>query len=301
MMVSRGNAKSLGDVVIKFLDFAQESSYNTQAWELVDDRLDSFYGATLRVPVKKKINNIICGALDASVLHGVAYYYTTSGVLNSEMLSSPLVPCEHQYFLPTVANSAYSTTRKYLDEMCDIISNMPNHGTLIIQLYEGFMPSSAELFSFGADATDDMIYDAWDNLLRTNKQYNSDNICALILSGGFKLEDFSSMANADYVSSFAHIQYSELDRRIFNLFAKYDYCIIDFSNAILTKFPTVSAFSSCLCLDSTRHYFNDVFSDFITKEIDTVIKAQDSIDTNRCQYFYVSFQHTDVDSTTYSK
>lgn len=301
MMVSKGNAKSLGDVVIKFLDFAQESSYNTQAWELVDDRLDSFYGATLRVPVKKKINNIICGALDASVLHGEAYYYTTSGALNSNVLGSPLVPYDHQYFLPTVANSAYPTTRKYLDEMCDILSNMPNHGTLIIQLYEGFMPSSAELFSFGADATDDMIYDAWENLLRANKQYNSDNICALILSGGFRLEDFSSMTSADYISSFAHAQYSALDRRIFNLFAKYDYCIIDFSNAILTKFPTISAFSSCLCSDSTRHYFNDAFSDFITDEIDTVIKAQDSIDTNRCQYFYVSFQHTDVDSTTYSK
>ena len=51
--MSSGNAKSLDAVMSKFLDFAQTSSYNTQAWKLVDDRLSSFYGATLQVPVKK--------------------------------------------------------------------------------------------------------------------------------------------------------------------------------------------------------------------------------------------------------
>ena len=52
MMYSTGIVYSLKEVGEKFIDFAQQSNSNTQAWELLDDRLSSFYGATLKIPMK---------------------------------------------------------------------------------------------------------------------------------------------------------------------------------------------------------------------------------------------------------
>ena len=50
MMYETGNVTSLKDLAEAFLTFAQKSNTTTQAWELVDNRLDSFYGATLKIP-----------------------------------------------------------------------------------------------------------------------------------------------------------------------------------------------------------------------------------------------------------
>ena len=52
MMFQSGKAYSLLDLGQKFLAFAQLSNANTQAWELVDDRLSTFYGATFKIPMK---------------------------------------------------------------------------------------------------------------------------------------------------------------------------------------------------------------------------------------------------------
>lgn len=54
MMYEKGVAYSLKEVGEKFLAFAQRSNSNTQAWELIDNRLSSFYGATLRVPMNNR-------------------------------------------------------------------------------------------------------------------------------------------------------------------------------------------------------------------------------------------------------
>lgn len=53
MKYEKGNASSLQAVGEAFLEFAQTSNATTQAWELIDDRINSLYGATLRVPIKK--------------------------------------------------------------------------------------------------------------------------------------------------------------------------------------------------------------------------------------------------------
>ena len=46
-----GSLKELGE---KFLEFAQKSGADAQAWELIDNRLSSFYGATLKVKIPNK-------------------------------------------------------------------------------------------------------------------------------------------------------------------------------------------------------------------------------------------------------
>lgn len=51
-MYLKGTATSLLDMMEQFLTFAQTSDSKTQAWELVDNRLDSFFGATLKIPMK---------------------------------------------------------------------------------------------------------------------------------------------------------------------------------------------------------------------------------------------------------
>ncbi len=58
MLVERGTALTLKELGEKFLTFAQKSNNNTQAWELIDDRLDTFFGATLKVKIPNMtINN----------------------------------------------------------------------------------------------------------------------------------------------------------------------------------------------------------------------------------------------------
>ena len=46
-----GSLKELGE---KFLEFAQKSGTDVQAWEIIDNRLSSFYGATLKVKIPNK-------------------------------------------------------------------------------------------------------------------------------------------------------------------------------------------------------------------------------------------------------
>ena len=58
MLVERGTALTLEELGEKFLTFAQKSNDNTQAWELIDNRLDSFFGATLKVKIPNMtVNN----------------------------------------------------------------------------------------------------------------------------------------------------------------------------------------------------------------------------------------------------
>lgn len=53
MMFQHGKVSTLQEMGEEFLAFAQLSNEDTQAWELVDNRLHSLFGATLRVPIKK--------------------------------------------------------------------------------------------------------------------------------------------------------------------------------------------------------------------------------------------------------
>lgn len=58
MLVERGTALTLEELGEKFLTFAQKSNKNTQAWELIDDRLDTFFGATLKIKIPNMtVNN----------------------------------------------------------------------------------------------------------------------------------------------------------------------------------------------------------------------------------------------------
>lgn len=52
MMFESGKAYSLLDLSRKFITFAQNYNASTQAWQLVDDRLQTFYGATFKIPMK---------------------------------------------------------------------------------------------------------------------------------------------------------------------------------------------------------------------------------------------------------
>lgn len=51
MIYTQGSASSLKEVGERFLSFIQESNETTEAWEVIDDRLDSFYGATIKFKV----------------------------------------------------------------------------------------------------------------------------------------------------------------------------------------------------------------------------------------------------------
>lgn len=54
MMYEKGVATSLKNVGEKFLDFVKLYNDNTLPWEVVDDRLGTFYGATIKFPIQEK-------------------------------------------------------------------------------------------------------------------------------------------------------------------------------------------------------------------------------------------------------
>lgn len=54
MIVEKGMVHSLKEIGEKFLEFVKKSDATVQAWEVVDTRLSSFYGATIKVPMPDK-------------------------------------------------------------------------------------------------------------------------------------------------------------------------------------------------------------------------------------------------------
>lgn len=51
MMTQTGQVNSFKELGEHFLRFVQQSNATTNPWEVIDDRLDSFYGATIKFPV----------------------------------------------------------------------------------------------------------------------------------------------------------------------------------------------------------------------------------------------------------
>lgn len=51
MMYETGEAISLKEMLDKFLVFAQKYNESTVSWQLIDDRSDSFFGSTLKIPL----------------------------------------------------------------------------------------------------------------------------------------------------------------------------------------------------------------------------------------------------------
>ena len=53
MMYEIGEAESLKEMLDRFLAFAQKYNESTISWQLIDDRSDSFFGSTLKIPLKQ--------------------------------------------------------------------------------------------------------------------------------------------------------------------------------------------------------------------------------------------------------
>lgn len=51
MMYETGEVESLKEMLDKFLVFAQKYNETTVSWQLIDDRSDSFFGSTLKIPL----------------------------------------------------------------------------------------------------------------------------------------------------------------------------------------------------------------------------------------------------------
>ena len=59
MLTETGGVLSLRELMQKFMDFAQRSDATTQSWELLDNRYDTFYGATFKIPMLQLIHIMI--------------------------------------------------------------------------------------------------------------------------------------------------------------------------------------------------------------------------------------------------
>lgn len=85
MLVEIGTALTLEELGEKFLTFAQKSNDNTQAWELIDNRLDTFFGATLKV----KIPNMTVNNKDPYFYISLQHTTVTSTTYSDWMLKTP--------------------------------------------------------------------------------------------------------------------------------------------------------------------------------------------------------------------
>ena len=115
-MYKKGREYSLEGVIQRFLEFAQLRDASTQAWELLDTRLNTFYGATLRVPMKKyenKISNYRYLVLGNNFLHmdDVKNYIT-------ENFDNPVFYKDYTYGnLLSISSGAFSVMESFVPDM----------------------------------------------------------------------------------------------------------------------------------------------------------------------------------------
>lgn len=108
-MVETGTVYSLEELGNKFISFAQTSDSTAQAWELRQDKLNSFYGATLAVPLD-----------DWAESGETPYFYIslcfrqiTSSSYGSWLWGEDYYQAESYNHLTEDANSRYTRVTKY--------------------------------------------------------------------------------------------------------------------------------------------------------------------------------------------
>lgn len=220
----------------------------------------------LYIKIQEDPYNIINIKPKRTKISGFGYYWSTT---NSIKYSSPIIPGSHSYVFPNV----------WLDDMPKIMrenihsSNNKDdvnseHGPIVLQFYEGYLPSDGDLYSFGKDES--QILKTWHDMIDIHNKTNSNNDFIIVMFGRSRLSNYASYTQKQYEDSFkVKRQYTDLDKQIFKMLKEVNPVIIDCSGDFYTKIcPLVEDFNKFTDGKSFTPEFSEKFSDAIDKEID---------------------------------
>lgn len=117
LMTEKGNVKSLKAVGEKFIEFAQRSNNGVQAWERPHyfnayKRLDSFYGETLKVPMRNH----------ADIMAEDKYYLLTSSIMENTSDDIDFIDVLKAQYQKINFNEDYLMTD--LDDVLYVVNNL---------------------------------------------------------------------------------------------------------------------------------------------------------------------------------
>ena len=220
-------------------------------------------------------------------ISGLAYYWTTTGCdygWGKNSLNSPIKPCAHTFLCPAIP-AAMEPQREgvaWLDDLPFILSwtgganidypHIPEtgHGPVVLQFYEGYLPSDGRSYSFGQD--DAKILKTWRKIIDAHKKYNSKNDFIVLIFGGHTLDKYKNYTQEQYVDSFENKRpYTALDEQIFEMLKEVDPVIMNVGATFYKKMcPTVGEFRS---FTYGGQYFTRNFSDVLSAFLDKLMSA----------------------------
>ena len=125
MIYEKGVATSLKNVGEKFLDFVKKHNDTTISWEVLDSRLDTFYGSTIKFPVSANINE------DNSITYDYAYVSLQHNDITNTTYSDWLRSTKDNYMSEIYDHRNVVYTGRYSDDSNNYtsVNIIPKYGS----------------------------------------------------------------------------------------------------------------------------------------------------------------------------
>lgn len=133
MIKQTGTVSSYKELGEQFLNFVQRGNDTTQPWEVIDDRLDSFYGATIKFPVK-------FGKSLSDIKKAIGERDTDTNVSKISVIFPSIIGCKSFYMQngwPFCSVTTYSHSKDRFDNTITSSECAVNMFSFIHQMFIG--------------------------------------------------------------------------------------------------------------------------------------------------------------------
>lgn len=179
------------------------------------------------------------------------------------------------------------------NSFCGIHKDYKTNLPVIIELMQGVHFDEPSLIinntgnGVGASLTKDEIVDLWKTLASSGRPIT------VIISGGFRLEKYSTITEQEYKDSFSNFTYTDVDNAVINALSNYSNVkVINISSDIIGKYPYKKSFGNAIT----------TVRDFMLKAIDGAkcrTRPYKTQALNRCRDEMLA--SLDTDDLKYSK
>ena len=187
MQYESGIVFSLKELGERFVKFAIKSNNSTQAWEQLDDRIDTFYGATLKVPFNDSSDSLI---------EDTYYFICDEGITKTAGTAGMSI----QQFIQTTYDDStiiLDTTMNSLSDVYNYLTALPKqeHGRFIFNGVENDLVAGRTLAQIVYDC--EMIYNKSKELGLVPTLMITPN--SFVYSSSSYIELYKSFVNSGYV------------------------------------------------------------------------------------------------------
>lgn len=179
------------------------------------------------------------------------------------------------------------------NSFCGIHKDYKTNLPVIIELMQGIHFDEPSLITTNTDGgtgtslTKDEIIDLWKTLASSGRPI------VIVISGGFRLENYSNITEQEYNDSFSNFTYTDVDNAVINALSNYSNVkVINISSDIIGKYPDKKSFGNAIT----------TVRDFMLKAVDDVkcrTKIYKTQALNACRDEMLA--SLDTDDLNYSK